>query len=224
MPSLSYRTGVTPIASLRRKLRPTGLGGLAIPLNHTDVASDVDCVGARRPKSGMRGMDDLSGTLKVWDGRHFPRGNAPMPYSRPTIRWCSPALRAEAFLGMDTPGRRGRAVLLAMVFGNREQAAQAAWRWIPVAGFAKHSGEKLLGWATASELDSICPARPDIVVCCPHAEQLNLIQRNFNLRLSGRFLTSARLPTRTECFDRRGLCQRPARSLDRTTRGEIIAS
>jgi SAM-dependent methyltransferase len=65
-------------------------------------------------------------------------------------------------------------------------------RWIPrLLEFAKHSGETLLGLGDGLGTDWLQYARhgANVVVCCPAAEQLELIQRNFVLRgLPGRFL------------------------------------
>jgi ubiquinone/menaquinone biosynthesis C-methylase UbiE len=65
-------------------------------------------------------------------------------------------------------------------------------KWIPrLLEFAKHPGETLLGLGDGLGTDWLQYARhgADVVVCCPHAEQLGLIQRNFDLRgLPGRFL------------------------------------
>jgi SAM-dependent methyltransferase len=65
-------------------------------------------------------------------------------------------------------------------------------RWIPrLLEFAKHSGETLLGLGDGLGTDWLQYARhgANVVVCCPVAEQLELIQRNFELRgLRGRFL------------------------------------
>jgi ubiquinone/menaquinone biosynthesis C-methylase UbiE len=65
-------------------------------------------------------------------------------------------------------------------------------RWIPrLLEFAKHSGETLLGLGDGLGTDWLQYARhgAKVVVCCPAAEELELVQRNFELRgLSGRFL------------------------------------
>lgn len=65
-------------------------------------------------------------------------------------------------------------------------------RWIPrLLEFAKHPGETLLGLGHGLGTDWLQYARHGaaVVVCSPSAEQLGLIQRNFELRgLEGRFL------------------------------------
>jgi SAM-dependent methyltransferase len=68
-------------------------------------------------------------------------------------------------------------------------------RWIPkVLEFAKHEGETLLGMGNGLGTDWIQYARhgASVVVCSAFAGQLELIQRNFELRgLPGRFLHAA---------------------------------
>lgn len=58
-------------------------------------------------------------------------------------------------------------------------------RWIPrLLEFVKHSGETLLGLGNGLGTDWIQYARhgAEVIACCPAAEQLALIQRNFDLR------------------------------------------
>lgn len=58
-------------------------------------------------------------------------------------------------------------------------------RWIPrLLEFVKHSGETLLGLGNGLGTDWIQYARhgAEVIACCPAAEQLALIQRNFALR------------------------------------------
>jgi SAM-dependent methyltransferase len=68
-------------------------------------------------------------------------------------------------------------------------------RWIPrLLEFSKHPGETLLGLGSGLGTDWIQYARHGayVVVCSPSAEQLALVQRNFELRgLHGRFLHTA---------------------------------
>jgi ubiquinone/menaquinone biosynthesis C-methylase UbiE len=65
-------------------------------------------------------------------------------------------------------------------------------RWIPrLLEFAKHRGETLLGLGNGLGTDWVQYARhgAEVVACCSSAEQLALIQRNFELRnLRGLFL------------------------------------
>ncbi|HWG45443.1 MAG TPA: class I SAM-dependent methyltransferase [Gemmataceae bacterium] len=64
--------------------------------------------------------------------------------------------------------------------------------WIPrLLEFSKHGGETLLGLGNGLGTDWVQYARhgAEVVACCPSAEQLALIQRNFELRgLRGVFL------------------------------------
>ncbi|HTU18614.1 MAG TPA: class I SAM-dependent methyltransferase [Gemmataceae bacterium] len=58
-------------------------------------------------------------------------------------------------------------------------------RWIPrLLEFVKHSGETLLGLGNGLGTDWIQYARhgAEVIACCPTADQLALIQRNFALR------------------------------------------
>jgi ubiquinone/menaquinone biosynthesis C-methylase UbiE len=65
-------------------------------------------------------------------------------------------------------------------------------RWIPhLLEFIKHRGETLLGLGNGLGTDWIQYARhgAEVISCCPSAERLALIQRNFSLRgLKGAFL------------------------------------
>jgi SAM-dependent methyltransferase len=65
-------------------------------------------------------------------------------------------------------------------------------RWIPrLLEFAKHPGETLLGIGNGLGTDWVQYARngTNIIVCCPQAEELAHMRRNFELRgLPGRFL------------------------------------
>src|SRR5262249_43087432 len=64
--------------------------------------------------------------------------------------------------------------------------------WIPrLLEFSKHGGETLLGLGNGLGTDWVQYARhgAEVIACCPAAEQLALIQRNFALRgLHGAFL------------------------------------
>src|SRR5262249_37628832 len=80
-------------------------------------------------------------------------------------------------------------------------------RWIPrLLEFGKHSGERLLGLGHGLGTDWLQYARngAEVVVCSPSAEQLELIQRNFEVRgLPGRFYQSSfiKLPLENASID-----------------------
>lgn len=80
-------------------------------------------------------------------------------------------------------------------------------RWIPkLLEFAKHQSETLLGLGHGLGTDWLQYARhgAGVVVCSPSAEQLALIQRNFELRgLSGKFVHTrfAPLPLESASID-----------------------
>src|SRR5262249_40102189 len=67
-------------------------------------------------------------------------------------------------------------------------------RWIPrLLEFNKHPGEKLLGMGPGLGTDWVQYARfgAEVVACCSTADQLALVQRNFELRgLAARFVTA----------------------------------
>jgi ubiquinone/menaquinone biosynthesis C-methylase UbiE len=67
-------------------------------------------------------------------------------------------------------------------------------RWLPrLLEFTRHSGETLLGLGQGLGTDWLQYGRhgATVVVCVPQAEQLALVQRNFDLRgLPGRFLSA----------------------------------
>jgi ubiquinone/menaquinone biosynthesis C-methylase UbiE len=79
--------------------------------------------------------------------------------------------------------------------------------WLPrLLEFGKHSGETLLGLGDGLGADWVQYARcgAQVTACCPSAESLALVQRNFELRgLSGRFLHAepARLPLDSATID-----------------------
>jgi ubiquinone/menaquinone biosynthesis C-methylase UbiE len=80
-------------------------------------------------------------------------------------------------------------------------------RWIPTAlEFARHAGETLLCVGTGLGTDWVHYARngAQVIVCCPDAQHLPLIRRNFELRgLSARFLSAspALLPVESNSVD-----------------------
>ena len=80
-------------------------------------------------------------------------------------------------------------------------------QWLPrLLEFGKHSGEALLGLGDGLGADWVQYARCGAVVtaCCPSADALALVRRNFELRgLAGRFLQAdpARLPLESTSID-----------------------
>jgi SAM-dependent methyltransferase len=68
-------------------------------------------------------------------------------------------------------------------------------KWIaPLLEFTKHAGETLLGLGLGLGTDWLQYARhgAEVIACCPDAEQLGLVQKNFALRgLGGAFLHAA---------------------------------
>jgi ubiquinone/menaquinone biosynthesis C-methylase UbiE len=169
------------------------------------LRDDVDCVDLRgRPKAGMRGMDDFfPGTLKVWDDwspATLPREREHPPMSNLTgphypAEFARRLYAQEAFhssWARSDADEKAPPYSLQWFLEIESKRHERHGKWIPrLLEFAKHSGEKLLGLGDGLGTDWIQYARhgADVVICCPHAEQLGLIQRNFELRgLSGRFL------------------------------------
>ncbi len=80
-------------------------------------------------------------------------------------------------------------------------------RWIPrLLEFSKHAGETLLGLGNGLGTDWLQYARheAEVIVCCPSAQQLGLVRRNFELRgLRGRFLhaSASSLPIDSASID-----------------------
>jgi ubiquinone/menaquinone biosynthesis C-methylase UbiE len=80
-------------------------------------------------------------------------------------------------------------------------------RWIPrLLEFTKHGGETLLGLGNGLGTDWVQYARhgAEVIACCPSAEQLSLVQRNFDLRgLRGAFLHAnpAAIPLESASID-----------------------
>lgn len=156
--------------------------------------------GLRRANwNGERGMDAYPGKLRLWEsggsavyqhapaglvgGPHDPAGFAERLYVSEALGPVSGCLAEDSatepytlqwFLNIESHrhGRRGR--------------------WIPrLLEFGKHAGETLLGLGKGLGTDWLQYARHDarVVVCCPVADQLELMRRNFQLRgLDGRFL------------------------------------
>jgi SAM-dependent methyltransferase len=150
------------------------------------------------------GMEDFyPSTLKVWNGwspagvqptreltsmtnlagPHYPADFAHRLYVREALhsalamadeRETTPPYTLQWFLEIET------------------KRHQRHGRWIPrLLEFARHPGETLLGLGDGLGTDWLQYARhgANVVVCCPAKEQLELIQRNFELRgLPGRFL------------------------------------
>jgi ubiquinone/menaquinone biosynthesis C-methylase UbiE len=149
--------------------------------------------------------DPLSGKLQIWDGwapalvagAAMPERDRPLPpfprlsaehlfreetWYRPRTRELPEAFSLQWFLEVENVrhGRQGH--------------------WVPrLLEVAKHGGETLLGLGNGLGTDWVRYARngAHVIACCPSAEYLALIQRNFELRgLRGKFLhvTPTELP------------------------------
>jgi ubiquinone/menaquinone biosynthesis C-methylase UbiE len=145
--------------------------------------------------------DSYSSKLHLWEGWMPTLIKGPAP---PLLGERSPAtslsrlefadrLYAEEALIAHGRVREGAEPFSLQWFLDIENARHGRQgRWIPrLLEFAKHGGETLLGLGNGLGTDWIQYARhgTDVLACCPSAEQLTLIQRNFELRgLRGVFL------------------------------------
>jgi SAM-dependent methyltransferase len=156
-----------------------------------------ECSGSGARKGGM--AESSSGKLRIWEGwlPAVARGPAPpLEQRRPAPRpWTEDPERLAARETMRAPARcrEGAEPFTLQWFLDLEQARHGRQgRWIPpLLEFTKHSGETLLGLGQGLGTDWVQYARhgAQVVACCPTAEQLSLVRRNFELRgLGGSFL------------------------------------
>jgi SAM-dependent methyltransferase len=157
-------------------------------------------------------MEDFySSTLKVWDG-WGPAGEPPARELASMTTLAGPHHPADVArrlyirealhpaLTVSDPPETSPPYTLQWFLEIETKRHQRHGRWIPrLLEFARHSGETLLGLGDGLGTDWLQYARhgANVVVCCPVADQLELIQRNFELRgLPGRFLhvSTASLP------------------------------
>jgi SAM-dependent methyltransferase len=145
--------------------------------------------------------DSYSSKLQLWEGwmPALVKGPAPpltddRPFSTPNYR-LEFADRLYAGESLHANGRiRERADPFTLQwFLDIENARHSRYgSWIPrLLEFVKHGGETLLGLGNGLGTDWVQYARhgAQVIACCPSAEQLALIQRNFSLRgLNGVFL------------------------------------
>jgi SAM-dependent methyltransferase len=128
------------------------------------VRGPFPAVPGERPASGLRPANDLADRLFTAEALH--PGGKPREGDEPwTLQWY---LNVEA----ERYGKYGR--------------------WIPrLLEFAKHGGERLLGLGNGLGTDWVQYARHGaaVTICCPSAEHLAFVQRNYEVRgLSGQFL------------------------------------
>ena len=143
--------------------------------------------------------ESFSSKLRLWEGWNPPRGQGlsppanalPPPRRDPT--GAAERLFAEETLRRVHSDRDGAEPFsLQWFLGAEAVRHNRQGRWIPhLLEFGKHAGEKLLGLGRGLGTDWVQYARlgADVTACCPSAEGLSLVQRNFELRnLPGRFL------------------------------------
>jgi ubiquinone/menaquinone biosynthesis C-methylase UbiE len=160
--------------------------------------------------------DSYSSKLQLWEGwmPKLVKGPAPpKPGEHGLVGPHYPHEFAERLYAGETLFANGRTREGAEPFSlqwfldieNARHGRQG--RWIPrLLEFAKHGGETLLGLGNGLGTDWVQYARhgASVIACCPAAEQLSLIQRNFELRgLRGVFLHAnpAAIPLESASID-----------------------
>jgi SAM-dependent methyltransferase len=145
--------------------------------------------------------DSYSSKLQLWEGWMPPLvkgpappilGNPPVPQPNYQLEFAE-GLYAREALHQNGRNREGADPFSLQWFLDIETARHVRYgRWIPrLLEFVKHGGETLLGLGNGLGTDWVQYARngAEVIACCPSAEQLALIQRNFSLRgLQGVFL------------------------------------
>jgi ubiquinone/menaquinone biosynthesis C-methylase UbiE len=147
--------------------------------------------------------DSYSSKLQLWEGWMPALVKGPAPPAAGERGFTGPHYRVEfadlLYVGetLQANGRirEGAEPFSLQWYLDIENARHSRHgRWIPrLLEFAKHGGETLLGLGNGLGTDWVQYARngAEVIACCPAAEQLALIQRNFGLRgLHGVFLHS----------------------------------
>jgi SAM-dependent methyltransferase len=144
--------------------------------------------------------DSYSSKLQLWEGwmPALVKGPAPPKRGERGSADLPPHEFAERLYAGETLFGNGRTREVAEPFSLQwfldiESARHGRQgRWIPrLLEFTKHGGETLLGLGNGLGTDWVQYARhgAEVIACSPSAEQLSLIQRNFELRsLRGVFL------------------------------------
>jgi SAM-dependent methyltransferase len=167
-------------------------------------------------RQGMGAMADSSGKLRVWEGwvPALLRGTVPVLLGpRGLSGLPNPHELAERLYASETLRAAGRPRDGAEPFSLQWYLDAEADRhgrhgsWLPrLLEFTKHGGERLLGLGAGLGTDWVQYARHGAAVtaCASSADQLALVQRNFELRgLHGTFLNAdpAALPVETATID-----------------------
>lgn len=145
--------------------------------------------------------DSYSSKLQLWEGWMPARVKGPAPpmsgdRSLPELSYrleVADRLYAKEILHVNGPPQESAEPFSLQWFLDIENARHNRYgSWIPrLLEFGKHGGETLLGLGNGLGTDWVQYARQGakVIACCPSAEQLALIQRNFALRnLHGIFL------------------------------------
>jgi SAM-dependent methyltransferase len=154
--------------------------------------------------------DSVSRNLQLWE-RWAPalapgaaRGRGPAE----TVGGAARLFAAESLLTLSRAAREPAEPFTLQWFLDAENARYGrAGRWLPkLLEFAKHAGENVLGLGDGLGADWAQYARcgAAVTACCPAADQLALVQRNFELRgLRGQFFRAdpAGLPLESASID-----------------------
>jgi len=145
--------------------------------------------------------ESYSSKLQLWEGWMPVLVKGPAPPIPGDRLWAAPRyqpeladrLYAREALHVNGRSHPGAEPFTLQWFLDIENARHNRYgNWIPrLLEFTKHSGETLLGLGNGLGTDWVQYARhgAQVIACCPSAEQLALIQRNFLLRgLQGIFL------------------------------------
>ncbi len=139
-------------------------------------------------------MDSSSGQLRIWEGWAPPVAQGPgrplmAPRAIPGPHWpasFADRLAAREMLRAPSRGLEGTEPLSLEWFLNVESARFGRQgHWLPrYLEFSKHRGERLLGLGLGLGTDWVQYARhgAEVVACCPMADHLALVRRNFELR------------------------------------------
>lgn len=147
--------------------------------------------------------DSYSSKLQLWEGWAPALVKGPAPPTSSDSTFAVPhypyqlevadRIYAREALHVNDRSRQGAEPFTLQWFLDIESARHNRYgSWIPrLLEFVKHGGETLLGLGNGLGTDWVQYARhgAQVIACCPSAEQLALIQRNFTLRgLHGAFL------------------------------------
>jgi len=146
------------------------------------------------------------GPLRLWEGsREWPAVCAPVPGG--PEEQAHRLAACELLRSPPRPRELPEPYSLQWFLELESRRYTRQGHWMPhLLEFAKHAGERILGLGSDMGSDWIQYARhgAEVIVCCPLAEQLGLVRRNFELRgLKAGFLHAepAALPVEPASID-----------------------